>query len=158
MQILLRIFKEVGIAIILLGLLLLVGYFLFRNQVPFLDSSIPNPVEYKGIDYSEFNIDESNSLEQELQKEADVAIQHFTTTPDLRNLETERKVQTGAPNPFVITNSEPGSDLPTEKVSIDNAAIPTEAELAATVDGNVTTTSSDSTADNGEPVSRELNP
>ena len=81
MQIILRILKEVGIAIVLLGLLLLIGYFLFKNQVPFLNSDIPNAVEYKGIDYAEYNI------EGDLENQKDPTKRYETTTNNLRVIE-----------------------------------------------------------------------
>ena len=122
MQVFLRILKEIGIAIVILGLLLLIGFFLFRNHMPFLNSDIPNPVEYNGINKSDFDI------EGDLEEQKDPTKRYEATTGSLRTLEEERKVHTGAPNPFVSSNSE--SDIPSERVSIENSANPTEQELA----------------------------
>jgi len=122
MQVFLRILKEIGIAIVILGLLLLVGFFLFRSHMPFLSSDIPNPVDYKGVNYTDYDI------EGDLENQKDPTKRYEATTGSLRTLETERKVHTGAPNPFVSSNAE--SDIPSERVSIENSANPTEQELA----------------------------
>ena len=122
MQIFLRILKEIGIAIVILGLLLLLGFFLFRDHMPFLNSDIPNPIDYKGINYADFDI------VGDLEDQTDPTKRYEATTGNLRTLEQDRKVHTGAPNPFVASTAE--SDIPSERVSIDNSANPTEKELA----------------------------
>jgi len=56
MQIVGRIFKEILIAVILLGLLFLVGFLLFRNQFTFLNSDVPNSISYTGINRADYGI------------------------------------------------------------------------------------------------------
>jgi hypothetical protein len=161
MQMFLRILKEIGIAIVILGLLLLVGFFLFRSSVPFLSSDIPNAVEYKGINYAEYDI------EGDLEDQTDPTKRYEATNNNLRGLENERKVQTGAANPFTTSTPEGESDLPTEKVSIENSANPTEQDLAnmaiereaqiSAQDSNKETTKvEEKKVDNGEPVTHSL--
>ncbi len=122
MHIILRIFKEIGIAIAILILLLVAGFFLFKSSVPFLNSDIPHSVEYKGIDMAQFDI------EGDLENQKDPTKTYEATNGSLRTLEQDRRIHTGAPNPFVSTSAEP--DIPTERVSISNSANPTEEELA----------------------------
>ena len=119
MQILGRIFKELLIAIILLGLLFLVGFFLFRNQFSFLSGDVPNAVTYKGIEYGEYDVDSSDGLED--QKDPTKTYQN--TTWNLKDLEESRRVHTGTPNPFSsFLDEDSDTDIPSERVSIQNAA------------------------------------
>lgn len=126
MQIFLRILKEVGIAIVILILLLVGGFMLFRSQIPFLSSDIPAPVKYAGIDAADFQIVGS------YEDETDDTKAYQATNTNLRGLESERKIQTGAPNPFVVTSVEEESDMPTETVTIENSANPVEETVATT--------------------------
>ncbi len=153
MQIFLRILKEVGIAIVLLGLLLVIGVFLFKDQLPFLYFDIPNAVEYKGIDKTDFDI------QGDLENQKDPDKVYRTTNTNLRGLEGERKVLTGVSNPFVSEIEEQDSDLPTEKVTIENEANPKyeETEEVNTEQGNANPMEAQpATESNGEPASREL--
>ena len=95
---------------------------LFRSQIPFLSSDIPAPVKYAGISMADYEIVGS------YEDEKDDTKAYQSTNTNLRGLESERKIQTGAPNPFVSANAE--SDIPSERVSIENSANPTEQELA----------------------------
>ena len=119
MQIFLRILKEVGIAIVLLGLLVLVGFILFRKQIPFLESDIPNAVVYAGIDASEYDI------KGDLEDETDPTKTYTASNNSLRTLESEYRIMTGSANPFAATSkSAENRDIPTEMVSIANEANP----------------------------------
>ncbi len=113
-HIILRIFKEIGIAIVILALLLFVGFMLFRSQMPFLNSDIPNAIEYKSLDMAQF------SIEGNYENETDPTKIYEASNGSLRTLEQDRRIHTGAPNPFVSSKAEP--DIPTEKVSIANSA------------------------------------
>ena len=135
MQIFLRILKEIGIAIVILAVLLFVGFMLFKNQIPFLNSDVPHSVEYKGIDLAQFDI------EGDLENQKDPTKTYEATNGSLRSLEQDRRIHTGAPNPFVSSKAEP--DIPTERVSIENSANPTDAELASMAQ---------EVSENGEPV------
>ena len=123
MQIILRIIKELFIAFIMVALILGIGYMLFKSQIPFLSSDIPNPVKYASINQSEYNI------VGDLENETDPTKSYETTNSNLRELETERRVHTGAPNPFVMYDGTTEGDLPTEKVTIENAANPTAEQI-----------------------------
>lgn len=155
MQVILRILKEVGIAIVLLGLMGIVGFVLFKDQFPFLYFDIPNAVEYKGIDYADYDV------KGDLENQKDPIKRYQTTTTNLRGLETDRKVLTGASNPFVTDSAtEDESDLPTEKVTIENLANPTsieDFENVNTEQGNANPMEAQpATESNGEPATREL--
>ncbi len=119
MQVLGRIFKEVLIAVIIFGLLALLGFFLFRNQYSFLSGAVPNAVTYRGIEYGEYDVDSANDLEE--QKDPTKTYQN--TTWNLKDLEESRRVHTGTPNPFSsFLDEDSDTDIPSERVSIQNAA------------------------------------
>ena len=124
MQIVGRIFKEILIAVILLGLLFLVGFILFRNQFTFLSSDIPNPVTYKGIEAGEYDI------KGDLEDQKDPTKTYQNTPSTLKYLEESRRVHTGTPNPFSgALDEDSDTDLPSEKVDIQNQANPSQNEM-----------------------------
>ncbi len=123
MQVILRIFKELFIAVLMIALILGIGYLLFKSQIPFLSSDVPNPVKYASINKSEY------SIVGDLENETDPTKSYETTNSNLRELETERRVHTGAPNPFVMYDGTTEGDLPTEKVTIQNQATPTTEKI-----------------------------
>ncbi len=117
MQIVGRIFKEIIIATVLLGLLFLVGYLLFKNQFSFLSSDVPNAIKYTKLDLSQYDI------KGDLEDQKDPTKVFQATASSLKTLETLRKVHTGTPNPFSDKlDKDKETDIPTEKVSIQNVA------------------------------------
>jgi len=131
MQIILRILKETGIAILLLGVLVLVGFFLFRKQVPFLSSDIPNAVTYAGITASDYDI------KGDLEDETDPTKTYTASNTSLRNVEKEYRILTGSANPFSSssTTSDNTFDLPTEIVTIENEANPDYSNIDISSEG-----------------------
>jgi hypothetical protein len=141
MQIVGRIFKEILIAVILLGLLFLVGFLLFRNQFTFLNSDVPNSISYTGINRADYGI------QGDLEDQKDPTKVYQNTTSNLKNLEELRKVHTGTGNPFSGAFDEDiETDIPTEKVDIINKANPSDSfesgdNLAPAVSGTTTNSS-----------------
>jgi len=141
MQIVGRIFKEILIAVILLGLLFLVGFLLFRNQFTFLNSDVPNSISYTGINRADYGI------QGDLEDQKDPTRVYQNTTSNLKNLEELRKVHTGTGNPFSGAFDEDiETDIPTEKVDIINKANPSDSfesgdNLAPAVSGTTTNSS-----------------
>ena len=143
MQIVGRIFKEILIAVILLGLLFLVGFLLFRNQFTFLASDVPNSISYTGINRADYGI------QGDLEDQKDPTKIYQNTTGNLKNLEELRKVHTGTGNPFSgAFDTDVETDIPTEKVDIINAANPSDSyfesgeNVAPAVSGTTDKTSS----------------
>ncbi len=131
MQILGRIAKEIVIALILVGLLILAGFFLFKNQYAFITSDVPNGVTYAGIDKSEYNI------QGDLEDQTDPKKTYQNETYDLRYLEESRRVHTGNPNPFSGTlDDDNDTDLLTERVDIKNEANPSDDEMYFSASGD----------------------
>ena len=150
MQIVGRVFKEIIIAILLLGVVFLAGFLLFRNQISFLSSDVPHPVSYKGIEYGEYDIDDNDTLED--QKDPTKVYQ--ATTGSLKDMEYLRKVHTGTPNPFSeIFDYDKETDIPSETVDIENATNSATDVAVTTEDGASIPVSSDgasaTTADGG---------
>jgi len=117
MQIFLRIFKEIGISVIILGLLGVAIVLLFKDQFFFLRSSVPNPIVYNGIDQNKFSVDGS------IEDLKDPAKIYQSTNSELRTYEDEHRVKTGLSNPFNATGiSSSNADVPNEKVTIRNNA------------------------------------
>lgn len=114
MQIFLRILKETGIAIIVLFLVAFLVWFLFQNQLPFLGKTIPDPVQYAGINKSDFDI------EGDIEDETNPTETHIVTQEQSQGFESERYVSTGVINPFSTEPAE--SDVPSERVTIVNSA------------------------------------
>lgn len=114
MQIFLRILKETGIAIVVLGLVTLVIWLLFNNQLPFLGQAIPEPVEYVEIDRADYDIEGS------IEDETNPTQVFEPTNEQLKGFLTEMYISTGAPNPFTSEQAEP--DVPSERVTITNTA------------------------------------
>ena len=141
MQIVGRIFKEILIAVILLGLLFLVGFLLFRNQFTFLNSDVPNSISYTGINRADYGI------QGDLEDQKDPTRVYQNTTSNLKNLEELRKVHTGTGNPFSgAFDEDVETDIPTEKVDIINRANPSDSfesgdNLAPAVSGTTTNSS-----------------
>jgi hypothetical protein len=141
MQIVGRIFKEILIAVILLGLLFLVGFLLFRNQFTFLNSDVPNSISYTGINRADYGI------QGDLEDQKDPTKVYQNTTSNLKNLEELRKVHTGTGNPFSgAFDEDVETDIPTEKVDIINRANPSDSfesgdNLAPAVSGTTTNSS-----------------
>jgi hypothetical protein len=115
MQIFLRILKEIGIAILLLGILFAVGMLLFKNQIPFLSSDIPNPVSYDGINMADYDI------KGDLEDETDPTRTYTASNNSLRNMEREYLIMTGSANPFT-SQGKAEQDIPSEYVTIENKA------------------------------------
>lgn len=114
MEIFLRILKETGIAIIVLSLVAFLVWFLFQNQLPFLGKSIPEPVQYAGINNSDFDI------EGDIEDETNPTKTHTVTQQQSQGFENDRYVSTGVINPFSTQTAE--SDVPSERVTIVNSA------------------------------------
>ena len=113
MQVVKRILKEVIIAFLIMGIILLIGFLLFRNHFGFFTSSVPNAVVYVPINDSDYGV--TGSLEDA----KDPPKTYEATPSSLRTMTEERRVSTGAPNPFVSSDN-PDSDLPSEVVTIAN--------------------------------------
>ncbi len=116
MQIVKRILKEVIIACIMVGLILVVGFLLFRNHFAFIGSSVPNPVKYDRVNLAEYGV---VSEDYSLENQKDPTRKYEATNNSLRIMTEERRVSTGAPNPFVISE-QADPDIPTEVVTITN--------------------------------------
>lgn len=139
MQIVGRIFKEILIAIVLLGILFLVGFFLFRNQFTFLSSDIPNPVTYKGIENGEYDI------EGDVEDLKDPKKTYQNTPSNLKDLEESRRVHTGTPNPFSgALDEDSETDIPSERVDIQNQANPQQNVVTVSSGDTTVSTSTDS--------------
>ena len=144
MQIVGRIFKEILIAIILLGLLFLVGFLLFRNQIAFISNDIPNSVKYEGVNYSNYDI------KGDIEDQKDPTKVYQNTTGSLKNLEELRKVHTGTGNPFSgAFDEDVDTDIPTEKVDIGNKANPSNDTLPVETATTTTDTSAKTTNSTG---------
>jgi len=98
-----------------------------------------------------------------LENQKDPIKRYQTTNTNLRGLESDRKVLTGASNPFATETSENESDLPTEKVSIENSANPTTVDdfenvntEAGSANPMEATPPAPATQANGEPATKEL--
>lgn len=128
MQIFLRILKETGIAIVALCLVALVVWLLFQNQLPFLGKTIPDPIEYAGINNSDFDI------EGDIEDETNPTETHTVTQEQSQGFEAERYVSTGVINPFSTSTAE--SDVPSERVTIVNSA---NGEVTEVVSGDTVT-------------------
>ncbi|MBR6252793.1 MAG: hypothetical protein IKR04_03030 [Clostridia bacterium] len=116
MQVVKRILKEVFIAFIMVGLIVLIGFLLFRNHFTFLSTSVPNAVKYDRINLADYGV---VSEETSLENQKDPTKKYEATNKSLRTMTDERRVSTGAPNPFV-TSDEVETDIPTEVVTIAN--------------------------------------
>ena len=115
MQVFLRILKETGIAIVVLMLVALVVWFLFKEQLPFLGQDIPDPVEYTEINKSDFDI------KGDIESETNPTLTYEATNEQLNGLITDRIISTGLPNPFNSNNAE--ADVPSERVTITNPTV-----------------------------------
>ena len=113
MQIITRRIKELVIAVVIVIVMLVAGYFLFRNHFQFLSSDIPNAVKYEGINQSEYLVKGS------IEDETDPTRRYEANNNSLRAMAEERRVSTGAPNPFVASETV-DTDLPSEIVTIKN--------------------------------------
>ena len=116
MRYVLRILKELGIAIVLMGIMFAVGMFLFRNQLPFISSDIPNAVKYEPINMADYDI------KGDLEDETDPTKTYTASNNSLRSMEKEYLIMTGSANPF-SSNGDSEQDLPSETVTIENEAM-----------------------------------
>ena len=142
MQMFGRILKEILILVILLGLVFLVGFLLFRNQFTFLSSDIPNAVTYKGIDNAEYDI------EGDVEDLKDPKKTYQNTPSNLKDLEETRRVHTGTPNPFSgALDEDSETDIPSERVDIQNEANPTQNNLVYVSSGDTAVNTQASTSE-----------
>ena len=116
MQIVSRVLKEVVIACVMVGLILLISFLLFRNHFIFLSSSVPNAVKYDRVNLADYGV---VSEDYSLENQKDPTKKYEATNSSLRTMTEERRVSTGAPNPFVISE-QVDPDIPTEIVTITN--------------------------------------
>jgi len=116
MQVVKRILKEVVIACIMVGFILLIGFLLFRNHFAFLNSTVPNAVKYDRVNLAEYGV---VSDDFSLENQKDPTKKYEATNSSLRTMTDERRVSTGAPNPFVASE-QVDTDIPTEVVTITN--------------------------------------
>ena len=116
MQIVSRVLKEVLIACLMVGLILLIAFLLFRNHFIFLSSSVPNAVKYDRVNLADYGV---VSEDYSLENQKDPTKKYEATNSSLRTMTEERRVSTGAPNPFVISE-QVDPDIPTEIVTITN--------------------------------------
>ena len=116
MQIVSRVLKEVVIACVMVGLILLISFLLFRNHFIFLSSSVPNAVKYDRVNLADYGV---VSEDYSLENQKDPTKKYEATNSSLRTMTEERRVSTGAPNPFVISE-QVDPDIPTEIVTIAN--------------------------------------
>ncbi len=149
MRYFLRILKEIGIAIILLGIRFAFGMFLFRHQIPFLSSDIPNSVEYERINMADYDI------KGDIEDETDPTKTYTASNNSLRSMEREYLIMTGSANPFT-SNGTGERDLPSEIVSIKNEADPdySASEETETVDAEKKEAVSDEKAETATTVSK----
>ena len=115
MQIVKRILKELIIACLMVGIVLLACFLLFKNFL-FLGSSVPNPVKYDRVNLADYGV---VSDDYSLENQSDPPKKYEATNNSLRTMTEERRVSTGAPNPFVISE-QADPDIPTEIVTITN--------------------------------------
>ena len=124
MQVILRLFKEVIFAAVSLAIIFGIGWWLFKEQLGFTTSDVPNSVTYAKIELGQYDII------GDLEDAKDPTKTYQATTSSLKNLDELRKVHTGTPNPFSSRlDVDSGTDLPSEKVGIKNEANPTEDDL-----------------------------
>ena len=116
MQIVSRVLKEVLIACLMVGLILLIAFLLFRNHFIFLSSSVPNAVKYDRVNLADYGV---VSEDYSLENQKDPTKKYEATNSSLRTMTEEIRVSTGAPNPFVISE-QVDPDIPTEIVTITN--------------------------------------
>jgi len=77
---------------------------------------VPNPVKYDRVNLADYGvISEKYSIENQ----SDEPKKYEATNNSLRTMTEERRVSTGAPNPFVISE-QADPDIPTEIVTITN--------------------------------------
>ena len=115
MQIFLRILKETGIAIVVLMLVALVVWVLFKEQLPFLGQEIPESIEYVEINKSDFDI------EGDIESETNPTQTYEATNEQLNGFVSDRIISTGLPNPFNSNSAE--ADVPSERVTISNPTV-----------------------------------
>ncbi len=115
----------------MVGLVLVVCFLLFKNFLA-LGSSVPNPVKYDRVNLAEYGV---VSEDYSLENQRDPTRKYEATNNSLRTMTEERRVSTGAPNPFVASE-QADSDLPTEMVTITNDL--TEVEVSVASSGEVT--------------------
>lgn len=132
MKVLLKILREIGIAIVVLVILAAVGIAAFKDQLPY-DEVIRSGEVYVKADLASYSVSSSDRI-REIEA---ITITHTAVDEQITQAEDEVRIQSGKHTPFGNISST--SDLPTEKVgtSIDidnnktnsNSSTPTEGEL-----------------------------
>lgn len=104
-----KVFKEIGIALVILAGIAVAGLFLFVDRIP-IAVEIPEPEEYILVDRSDFIV-ATNGIE-DAQNETVV---YQSTSADLELYTEELRYTTGKTEP--LTNPTPGiSDIPTDVI------------------------------------------
>ena len=107
-----KVFKEIGIALILLAGIAIVALFLFVDKIP-IAVEIPEPEVYVQVDRGDFTV-ATNGIE-DAQNETVV---YQSTSADLDLYTDELRYTTGKTEP--LTNPDPGiSDIPTDVIRDD---------------------------------------
>ena len=109
MKILLRVLKEIGIAIGIFIILAATVVITFKDQLPY-DEEIREGDEYVKANLKDYSVSSSDRISE---VEA-ITITHEANTNQIVEAENDVRIQTGKYTPFgTISNN---SDLPTEKV------------------------------------------
>ena len=102
-----KVFKEIGIALILLVGLAIAALFLFVDKIP-IAVEIPQPEVYVQVDRSDYTV-ATNGIEDA----QNATVVYESTTKDLEQYTDELRYTTGKTEP--LTNPDPGiSDIPTD--------------------------------------------
>lgn len=107
------VFKEIGIALVLLVGIILAGFVLFIEKIP-IAVEIPEPESYVAVDKNNYTVD-INGIEN-AQSETVV---YQSTTADLELYSDELRYITGKTEPLTGGNSGI-SDIPTDTISKKN--------------------------------------
>lgn len=108
MQIAKRIFKEIGIALLFLILIVGILVIAFYEKVPF-GKDVPEPKEYTAVDRTQYSV---NGNIEDMQNPTLI---YQTTARDIQTMDTEKIVSPGKIGIFSPTTGV--SNIPTERVS-----------------------------------------
>ena len=116
-----KIFKEIGIALVLIVAIVILALILFVEKIP-IAVNIPEPEVYAEVDRSDYAV-ATNGIE-DAQNETVV---YQSTTADLELYTDELRYTTGKTEPLTNLNSGV-SDIPTDVIKTENSSATTENE------------------------------
>lgn len=110
-NVLLKVLKEIGIALGILVILLAIVVVAFKDQLPY-DEEIRTADEYVKADVKEYSVSSSDRISEVTA----VTVTHEAEVGQIVEAENEVRIQTGKNTPFGSISGT--SDLPTEKVGV----------------------------------------